>query len=126
MDYCAFDGYTKLIRLSVPQHTQIGEYVIGGGTALMKASPFPIDSYVSDEEVIEWIKSRHEDNQFTLHRACSSYNPLDEVVFDIVKRQSLKAFKKKDSVGVTPSQYLSENPFTEIKDYQTLSLGEIV
>ncbi|GFH44669.1 hypothetical protein CTEN210_01143 [Chaetoceros tenuissimus] len=120
---CAFHGCEKLIILQIPQHTELGEYVIER-TALMKASPFTTDSLggyevndaIHHEEVNDWIKNRHADDEFSLHRACSSYNPLDEVIFDIVKRQGLKAFKKQDSVGVTASRYLSENPYTEIKE----------
>ena len=124
----------KLIILQVPQHSQLGGNLIAD-TALIEASPFETTSigfYDNSNEVNEWIKNHHADNKFSLHRACSSYNPLDEVIFDIVKRQGVKAFKKQDSVGVTPLQYLCENPFTEIKEQKILKLyvldmmGEIV
>ncbi|GFH61895.1 hypothetical protein CTEN210_18371 [Chaetoceros tenuissimus] len=118
IDICALDGCSKLIILSVPQHTTLYEDVIAN-TALIKASPFDTNvrgRYENDEEVNEWIKNRLADNQFSLHRACASYNPLEEVIYDIVKRRDLKALKSPDSVGVTPSQYLSQNPFTDIKE----------
>ncbi|GFH47860.1 leucine-rich repeat domain-containing protein [Chaetoceros tenuissimus] len=121
---CAFQWCPKLIILAVPQHTQLGEKVIAI-TALIRASPIEtnwIGGYenTSDEVVNEWIKNRHAENEFILHRACSSYNPLDEVIFDIIKRQGLKAFKRPDSIGVTASQYLSENPFAEIEEQKII------
>ena len=130
----AFGGCTKLIILVVPPHTQLGENVIAE-TALIEASPFTTDEdgrYSNHEEVNEWIKTHHEDNEFSLHRACASFNPLDEVIFDIIKRQGLKAFRRPDSVGVTASRYLSENPFSEveeqkiIKRYMLDMMGEII
>ncbi|GFH44673.1 hypothetical protein CTEN210_01147 [Chaetoceros tenuissimus] len=130
----AFQGCKKLIILHVPQHTQLGKNVIAD-TALIKASFFQTDDdgeYITREEVNDWIKSHHDDNQFSLHRACSTFNPLDEVIFDIVKRQGLKAFNKTDSIGVTPSQYLSNNSYSEIKEQKIIKryilhmMGEII
>ena len=101
----------------------------------MKASPFTTAAngrYENDEEVNEWIKNRLADNQFSLHRACADFNPAEEVILDIIKRQGIGAFKKADSVGVTASQYLSQNPFTEIKEekitehYILDMMGELV
>ncbi|GFH44675.1 hypothetical protein CTEN210_01149 [Chaetoceros tenuissimus] len=130
----AFNDCEMLIILSVPRHTQLGQDVIGG-TSLIKASPFETNDYGEYEDsngVNEWIKCHHDDNQFSLHRACASYNPLDEVIFNIIKSQGLKAFKKQDSVGVTVLQYLSENPYTEIKEQNIIKryildmIGEII
>ena len=103
------------IILVLPHQTQLGEDVIED-TALIKASPFTSDRYgrySNHDEVNDWIKTHHDvDNEFSLHQACSSFNPLDEVIFDIVKRQGLKAFKKSDTIEVTASQHLTENPYT--------------
>ena len=148
----AFWHCEKLIILHVPRQTQLGEGVIDN-TALLQACQFHIMDeedydeeehestpfttnmygfYQNNERVNEWIKNRHAENQFSLHRACASYNPLEEVIFDIVKRQGLKAFKIPDSIGVTPSQYLLQNPFTEITEKKILKryildmMGELV
>ena len=101
----------------------------------MKASPFTTAAngrYENDEEVNEWIKNHHAENQFSLHRACADFNPAEEVILDIIKRQGIGAFKKADSVGVTALQYLLQNPFTDIKEEKTMKryildmMGEIV
>ncbi|GFH44635.1 hypothetical protein CTEN210_01109 [Chaetoceros tenuissimus] len=123
IDDYAFENCQKLIIFHVPQHTELGEHVIED-TALIRASPFATNNngyYDNYEEVNEWIKNRHaSDNQFSLHRACSSFNPLDEVILEIIKRHGVGTFKEPDSVGVTPSQYLSENPYTEIKEHKII------
>ena len=120
--------------MSVPQQTQLGANVIAC-TALVKASPFPTDrfgDYENQEDVNTWIKNRLQGDEYALHRACSSFNPLEEVIYGIVRRKGLKAFKKPDSVGVTPSQYLSENPYTDVTEQKILKryildmTGEIV
>ena len=131
IDEDAFSNCEKLIIFSVPQHTTLGVNVIAK-TALIRASPFDTDRYgrySNHEEVNTWIKNRHrtdEDDEFSLHRACFSYSPSEEVIFDIVNRQGLKAFKKPDSVGVTPSQYLSENPFSEVKEQKIINITFLI
>ena len=130
----AFAHCDKLIIFQVPRHTQLDGIIIAN-TALIRASPFATDTigeYDNEEELNEWIRNLHEGNEFSLHRACSSFNPLDEIVFDIVKRQGLKAFKQPDIIGVMPSQYLSENPFSEIEEQKILKryildmMGEVI
>ncbi|GFH44632.1 hypothetical protein CTEN210_01106 [Chaetoceros tenuissimus] len=152
----AFEHCKNLIILKVPLQTQLGDSVIAK-TALIEASPFPtgirnqinpdLEGTMADRfdatlaelaglydnnQVNEWLRNMHRDEQFSLHRACSSYNPLGEIVFDIVKRQGLKAFQRPDNVGVTASQYLSANPFTEmqekmiIKRYILDMMGEVI
>ena len=130
----AFQYCKQLIIFNVPENTELGGSVIAR-TALIKSSPFQTNDrgeYANTNQVNGWIRNRHADNQFSLHRACASYNPLDEVIFNIVKREGIGAFKNPDSVGITPSQYLSLNPFTEIKEEKIIKryilemMGEVV
>ena len=92
----AFWNCKKLIIFVVPRHIELVDNVIGL-TALFEASPLTGDSYGfygdNKDEVNEWITTHHGDNQFSLYRACSSYNPIDEVIFDIVKRQLVSRFQ---------------------------------
>lgn len=115
-----FTGCKKLLILNVSHQTQLGEDVIAE-TALIEKSPFPTDiigSYENHEVVNEWIQNHLW--LFSLHRACASYNPSEEVILEIIRRDGVNAFKKKDNIGVTASQYLSENPFTEIKEHNII------
>ncbi|GFH50103.1 hypothetical protein CTEN210_06579 [Chaetoceros tenuissimus] len=134
----AFLRCKKLIILHVPHQTQLGEKVIDN-TALIEASTFEIDEYnVYDssinDNVNHWIKNVNgDDDQFALHRACSSFNPITQVIYEIVKRQGLVSFKKKNKIGITPSEYLEVNPFAEdidqssvMKRYVLEIMGEAV
>ena len=110
-----------MIIFIVPDNTRIGENVIAD-TALLKASTFDPDEegdYENTQEVNAWIKNINDDEEFALHRACSSYNPLTDIIYEIVKRQGLKSFATKNQIGVTPLQYLEGNPFADI-DQQNL------
>lgn len=83
-------------------------------------------------EVNEWIKNRLADTCFSLHRACADFKTAEEVILDIIKRQGIGAFRKANRVGVTASQYLLQNPFTDIEEQKIMKryildmMGEIV
>ncbi|GFH47097.1 hypothetical protein CTEN210_03572 [Chaetoceros tenuissimus] len=117
----AFQYCESLIILTVPQTTMLGDNVIGG-TKLIKASPFEEDelqldyfeNYENNEQVNTWIKDLNEGEEYSLHRACSSFNPLTDIIYEIVKIQGLKSLKKENEIGITPLQYLEENPFASI------------
>ncbi|GFH47154.1 surface antigen BspA-like [Chaetoceros tenuissimus] len=108
----AFGGCRKLIILRVPQDTQLGEQVIVR-TALIQASPLDYE-HSNNEEINEWIKRIDNNDEYALHRACSSFNPSTDLIYEIVKRQEIVSFQKKDERGATPLQHLNENPFVDI------------
>ncbi|GFH47066.1 predicted protein [Chaetoceros tenuissimus] len=68
----------------------------------------------SIEEVNPWIKNLNQNEEYAMHRVCSSFNPLTEIISEIVKRDGLQCFKKENEIGITPVQYLDANPFAEI------------
>ncbi|GFH50057.1 hypothetical protein CTEN210_06533 [Chaetoceros tenuissimus] len=132
----AFFGCEKLIIFNVPRQTQLGGNVIGD-TALIRSSSFAINQsgyYRTNisENVNNWIKNIHgNDDRFALHRACSSFNPLNEIIYEIVKRQGLTSFKKKNEIDITHLEYLAANPFAEdidqcsvMKRYVLKMMGE--
>ncbi|GFH50072.1 hypothetical protein CTEN210_06548 [Chaetoceros tenuissimus] len=132
----AFADCHKLIIVNVPRQTQLGENVIVD-TALIRVSSFEIDKYDDydisiNDNVNEWIKNINgDDAEFALHRACSSFNPMTEIIYDIAKRQGLKSFKKENQICITPLEYLEANPFAEdidqsaiVKRYVLEMMGE--
>ncbi|GFH59537.1 hypothetical protein CTEN210_16013 [Chaetoceros tenuissimus] len=124
----AFFGCKKLIILHVPQGTELGDNVIED-TALIKALPFEPSQ---PNDINNWIRNQNMTPEWELHRACSSYNPIQEIVYGIVKRKGIKAFHEKNSIGITPLQYLESNPFSNIdqkqiiKQYILEMMGEVV
>jgi len=114
----AFEKCQKLIILHVPEHTTLGFGVIAD-TALFKAfktSPFANEfgSY-NEERVSEWIKNVNEDEEFALHRECASYEPSENNIYEIIKRQGLSSIHVKNQIGLTAFEYLEKNPYTDIK-----------
>ena len=129
IDGFAFWGCKKLLILGMPQQTQLNECVFKG-TALINRSPIKTDDL--DEEVEQWIRSINNGDAFALHRACASYNPLPVIIHDLVMRQGIKAMRMKNSIGITPSQYLEANTFTEILEKDIINryisdmMGEVI
>lgn len=88
---------------------------------------------LNNREVNQWIKNINgrEEEEYALHRACSSYNPLEDIIYAIVKRQGLSSFYRPNSIGITPIQYLKENPYAEVNQrkiinrYVLAMMGEI-
>ena len=82
------------------------------------------------DDVHNWLKNMNNDDKFSLHRACSSFQPIKKVLLTIVLAKGIGAFKVKNEVGITPSKYLKENPYAEIeemdivRDYVMKMMGE--
>ena len=68
------------------------------------------------QEVNDWLKDMNSGEQYSLHRACSSFQPLKEVILAIVKAKGIGAFQVKNEAGITPSQYLKENPYADVEE----------
>lgn len=126
----AFNCCKKLIIFCVPQDTQLGANVLFGTALMAKYQQKNPDQEIGGAN--HWVQNLHADDEFSLHRVFSAFNPSEEVIFDIVKRQGLGAFNEQDSAGITASQYLSQNPFTYIKEQKIIKryildmMGEIV
>ncbi|GFH55113.1 hypothetical protein CTEN210_11589 [Chaetoceros tenuissimus] len=132
----AFQYCKKLIILTMPRNVELGCLVFDN-TLLMKKSPIDTDEDGEynegiDEEAIQWVRSINNEEIHALHRACSSFNPLSEIIHDLVKRLGINAMRMKNLIGITPSQYLEANTFAVISEKEIVnryildSMGEIV
>ncbi|GFH47477.1 leucine-rich repeat domain-containing protein [Chaetoceros tenuissimus] len=52
--------------------------------------------------------------EYALHRACCSFNPLFVIIYQIIRRNGLQSFKVPNRMGITPLQYLDANPFARV------------
>lgn len=139
----AFAVNTELSILVVPQGCRIGNDVIQW-TQLAINSPFPTteekwlyhtsrgeyDSALNDQ-MNNWIKNTNYDDVYALHRACASYQPSFEEIQAIIQEKGLIAFREENSTGITPSEYLHWNPYSNhifeneiIKAYMSKMMGE--
>ncbi|GFH50297.1 leucine-rich repeat domain-containing protein [Chaetoceros tenuissimus] len=125
IDKGAFDGCTMLSIFNVAQQTQIGERVFAN-TALIRASPSEQSRYYNHGAVNEWVKNINQGEEYKLHRACSSFNPLEEIIYEIVKRKGPSALQKKNEIGLTAFDYLEANPFANIEIDQRVLLKRYV
>ncbi|GFH57181.1 hypothetical protein CTEN210_13657 [Chaetoceros tenuissimus] len=122
IDECAFMGCHKLIIFHVPQNTELGNDVIVG-TKLIHASPIVFHDHEEyNIETNNWIKNINNEEQYALHRACSCFNPLEDIIYEIVQREgSLEVFNRKNSIGITPSQYLEANPYAKVTEQKIIN-----
>ncbi|GFH56990.1 predicted protein [Chaetoceros tenuissimus] len=132
----AFYRCEKLTILSVSQNTKPGLQVIRD-TPLDEACPCErqnelLADYRNYDKVKQWIKDENMGNEFDLHRECASYNPSEEAIYAILMERGLQSFTLENKIGITPSQYLQENPFSQIKEQKMINrlvlelMGEII
>ena len=129
----AFDENKNLTIFNVSQHTAIGEDIIKRAK-LLQDSHFELNErgyyHNQSEEVNNWLKNMNNDDEYSLHRACASFQPLKEVLLTIVRAKGIGAFQMKNEAGITPSQYLKENPYADVeemdivRDYVMKMMGE--
>ncbi|GFH56017.1 hypothetical protein CTEN210_12493 [Chaetoceros tenuissimus] len=134
----AFNCCKKLIILGMPQNIQIGNNAFAY-TLLMTKLPFSFelddgDIIDPDDEAtaIQWVKTINNEGAYALHRACSSFHPLAEIVHTLVKQQGIKAMKMPNTIDITPSEYLAANTFADISEKEIVNryildmMGEVL
>ncbi|GFH61472.1 hypothetical protein CTEN210_17948 [Chaetoceros tenuissimus] len=125
----AFDCCKRLIIFNVPRHTQLGKNVIQH-TPLFQSSPFKS----CDDDLQEfnlWIKNINMQEKYALHRLCASWKPSVEEIYQAMKKDGIQIMNQPNELGITPSQYLAANPFSEVDEQKIVSkfilemMGEI-
>ncbi|GFH61965.1 hypothetical protein CTEN210_18441 [Chaetoceros tenuissimus] len=119
----AFRGCNELIIFSVPPNTRIGRNVFVK-TELFEVSPFEVDRlghYRNIDQVNAWVRDINASQEYALHRACCSFNPLFVIIYQIVRRNGLQAFKVPNRIDITPSQYLEANPFAQVDQKEIIN-----
>lgn len=121
IEHCAFGSNKNLEILNVPQPIELGDFIFRD-TKLLHRSPFHGRNYDTIEfDVNPWLKSINNDEQFALHRVCSSFEPTLQMILDTMEdKGGPKAFKQKNSIGITPSRYLKENPYAHVKEKEVI------
>ena len=104
-------------------YTQLGLSVIAGSNLIQDSS---IDTnelgYYRNqtEEANAWIKNLNNSDEFKLHRICSSIDPQMNEIYGIFQQIGMKAFQTKNEAGITPSEYLKENPHITVTEKEVL------
>lgn len=113
----AFSDNDDLGIFSVPPQTILGHDVIFGSKIF---ADIPIE-VKAEGEVANWLSNIHNEEKYKLHRACSSFCPLKEVLFAILKEQGIGIFNLKNKMGISPSRYLKENPYTDLNEKEIIN-----
>ena len=130
----AFASNKNLTIFNVSRETEIGGNSIIK-TKLLHDSHFELNerrgSYNDQtDDVHNWLKNINNDEKYSLHRACCSFQPLEEALLTVVLAKGIGAFAVKNEIGITPSKYLKENPYVDIeemdivRDYVMKMMGE--
>ncbi|GFH44336.1 hypothetical protein CTEN210_00810 [Chaetoceros tenuissimus] len=110
----AFSRNRNLEIFNTPEDTELGDNLISS-TKILQNSPFENGS--NHGAVNNWLKNINAEDEFALHRICSSFQPSLEAVLDTMKdKGGPKAFQLKNNIGITPSRYLKENPYADLNE----------
>jgi len=112
--FSAFLRSSSLLIFHLPDHTALAWNAMCQ-TELMQRYAF---RRIHDESpsVEDWIRTINVGNECELHRVCCSFQPNIQDILEIVERQGIRAFQEENKIGVTPSKYLQENPYTDISE----------
>ncbi|GFH47240.1 hypothetical protein CTEN210_03715 [Chaetoceros tenuissimus] len=122
----------RLEIVSVPRHTKIRDFAFDDTALITKNKGAGFTGFFN--WCHDWVKYINFEEEYSLHRACSSSTPTEDMIYQIMKEQGgPKTFHEPNKVQITPSQYLSENPFAEhieekslIQRYILEMMGETV
>lgn len=128
----AFDCCKRLIIFNVPPHTNLGKNVIQN-TPLFQSSPFQKSSCDDNlhHEFNLWIKNINMQEKYALHRLCASWKPSMEQIYQAMKEHGIQIMNQPNELGITPSQYLAANPFSDFDEQKVINrfilemMGEI-
>ena len=83
---CAFGNCYKLIILYLPQRTELGGSGIYCTKLIEKIRYNYLDSTV---QINAWIKSINDDDEYGLHRLCSSMDPSEDEIYQMICDQGV-------------------------------------
>lgn len=116
----AFFNCNELRIINVPEKTKLGKYAIPvRGTPGSYSEP----DVKSKNEGYQFIKNVNIPQQFNIYRTCSSENvfeAINVVSLEVILDQWTNMMNIPNQLGITPAQYLLENPYTEIDGIESL------
>jgi len=129
----AFEGCEKLIILSVPENTQLGNLLIVETELWNQWDMELFDEDLDDwldflnggfEDYDEWLDFPDQ-RENSLHRICCSTNEdeaelISEQIYQVLNEEGPQALLVKNKIGVTPLQYLNMNPYLQDIDEMNL------
>ncbi|GFH55550.1 hypothetical protein CTEN210_12026 [Chaetoceros tenuissimus] len=111
----AFADNKKLLIFNVLHRIEIQRSVL----LHTKLVPFRSSQNLPITDFVMNVNGRE---KYVLHRACCSFEPSVIDIVAILQEKGLGTLKEKNGIGITPLQYLNENPYTDITEYEIIQL----
>ncbi|GFH43821.1 hypothetical protein CTEN210_00294 [Chaetoceros tenuissimus] len=123
--------YNKNLEIfHVPRSTVLGYCIIDGSKLIRRSPQVAWNGYNEDVdlnlltyyfhrnmETNAWLGNINNEEEFALHKICSSFEPTLEMILDtMVEKGGLASFQVENSIGITPSRYLKENPYVDVTE----------
>ena len=89
--------------------------------AMFQSSPYKSCSDDDMHEFNLWIKNINMEQEYALHRLCASWKPSIEQIYEAMKEHGMQIMNQPNDLGITPSQYLAANPFSEIDEKKIIN-----
>lgn len=112
--FSAFGGSMCLLIFHLPDHTALAWGAMGQTKLVQRYASRSIHDESTSVE--DWIRTINVGNECELHRVCCSFQPNIQDILEIVERKGIGAFQEENKIGITPSMYLQENPYTDISE----------
>lgn len=113
--HVAFVYNTRLTIFNVSKDTELGAHVILSSKLIQRCP------HTDSEAMNTWLKNINDHENFALHRLCSSFEPTLEMILDtMIEKGGLSAFKVENSIGISPSRYLKENPYAHVTEMEII------
>lgn len=114
----AFAKNENLAIFHAPEQIELGDHIIHG-SKLIEYAP-----YKSDDDRAwfsqHWAMNVNHSEKNALHRICCSFRPTAESIFAVIENQGIASFPMKNEVGISPCQYLEENPYANITQIEII------
>lgn len=124
----AFACCSKLQIFNASPHTSFLGTSVLHSTRLLERYP----NRYEENEVQNWIRSMNIGEIYILHRICASENPSLQAIYAMLQDDGLAAMIRQNEIGISSSEYLLQNPFTEINEIRIVKhcilglMGEII
>ena len=109
----AFADNKNLLIFNVLQRIEIQRCV------LLHTKLIPFDR-VNNPPITDLVMNVNGLEKYALHRACCSFEPSVNDIVVILQEKGLGALKEENMIGITPLQYLKENPYTDITEKEII------
>ncbi|GFH61496.1 hypothetical protein CTEN210_17972 [Chaetoceros tenuissimus] len=120
----------KLIIFKVPHHTHLVRGTVNHTLLFRKSPNLPMSVPDREEFVRTWVKNLNQINtttnvridKYAINRLCSSMDPSIDTLYNrYIRRFGLGVMKYRNKIGISPSQYLSENPYVDVDEQKLIN-----